>query len=211
MGTNKGQTQIEPFNRGEGTDIKFFEMEEYKSTLVDLFYINLIENISSVDQLKNVTATTTQALVTELSRQIEPTYSLMQKEMLEPIVMKVFYCLTKANYFDLTQISILKEDPRIKIRFYNALTIAQEQDDQERANMYFQTIASVLGGMVAANNVNAVEFIDAAQKRFRVKALEFKSGEETEKQTEKTINQMSQEQGDIAMQAQVENKGVIGQ
>lgn len=77
--------------------------------------------------------------------------------------------------------------------------------------MYFQTIASVLGGMVAANNVNAVEFIDAAQKRFRVKALEFKSGEETEKQTEKTINQMSQEQGDIAMQAQVENKGVIGQ
>lgn len=211
LGTNKGQTQIEPFNRGEGTDIKFFEMEEYKSTLVDLFYINLIENISSVDQLKNVTATTTQVLVTELSRQIEPTYSLMQKEMLEPIVMKVFYCLTKANYFDLTQISVLKDDPRVKIRFYNALTIAQEQDDQERANMYFQTIASVLGGMIAANNVNAVEFIDAAQKRFRVKALEFKSGEETEKQTEQTINQMSQEQGGIAMQAQVENKGVIGQ
>ena len=211
LGVSKNQTVLEPFNRGENADIKFFEMEEYKSTLNDIFYISLIENIGSVDQLKNVTATTTQVLVTELAKQIEPTYSLMQKEMLEPIVMKTFYCLTKANYFDLTQISVLKNDPRVKIRFYNALTIAQEQDDQERANMYFQTIASVLGGMVAANNINASKFIDATQKRFRVKAAEFKSGEETEKQTEQTINQMSQEQGDIAMQAQVENKGVIGQ
>lgn len=211
LGTTRAQTQIEPFNRGEGADIKFFEMEEYKSTLIDLFYINLIENISSVDQLKNVTATTTQALITELSKQIEPTYSLMQKEMLEPIVMKVFQCLVKASYFDLSKISVLKNNPKIKIRFYNALTIAQEQDDQERANLYFQNLASIAGGMVATSNLNISEFIDGMQKRFRVKSSEFKTGEDTEKAMQEIQDSMTQEQGDIAMQAQVNNQGVVGQ
>lgn len=211
LGTAKNQMLVEPFNRGESADIGFFEMDDYKSTLTELFYINLIENITSVDQLKDVTATTTQALVTELSRQIEPTYSLMQKEMLEPIVMKAFYCLTKANYFDLSRIEVLKNNPRIKIRFYNALTIAQEQDDQERTNLYIQTIANTLGGMVMTNNINAQAFIDATQKRFRVKSKEFKSGEETEKQLEESMGEMTQEQGDILMQAQVENNGVIQQ
>lgn len=184
MGMSPGQTQIIPFNRGENANMEFFNLDMYKELLRDIFYINLIESVQNIDQLKNVTATTTQAIVTEFSRQIEPTYALMQRELLREIVIKVFQCLQKINIVDISKIKILQENPRLKIRFYNALTIAQDQDDLERNMLYFQNISSTLGPQVAAANMNQAEYIDSQQKRFRVNAKEWKSGEETEKQVE---------------------------
>lgn len=186
---------IEKFNRGEGADIQFFEISGYKETLRDMFYINLIENITEVDQLKNITATTTQAIITELSRQIEPTYSLMQKEMLKNIVIKVFECCQKAYMFNLDDIECLKENPKLKIRFYNALTIAQDQDDMERSEMYYQAIANKFGPMGAIAAMNKVEYIDILRKRLRVSNKEWKDGKEMEKAYEEIQQYMAEQQG----------------
>lgn len=201
MGNAPGQNQVVPFNRGENANLEFFNLEMYEKVLRDVFYINLIESVQNIDQLKNVTATTTQALMTEFSRQIEPTYALMQRELLREIVIKVFFCLQKINIIDLSKIKILQENPRLKIRFYNALTIAQDQDDLERNMLYFQNIASTLGPQVAAANTNQAEYIDAQQKRYRVNSKEWKSGEETEKEVEE-MNAMiaAQQQGGMIEQ-----------
>lgn len=198
FGQAPGQNKIEPFNRGENANIEFFNLNDFKDTLKEIFYINLIESLTNIDQLKNITATTTQAVITEFSRQIEPTYSLMQKELLKNIVEKVYHCCLKASKIDISRIEVLKNNPKLKIRFYNAITIAQDQDDAERANLYFADIASKLGAVAAAANMNQVEYINATKKRFRVSEKEWKGGEETEKQVEEIQQaqaQMVAEQG----------------
>ena len=53
--------------------------------------------------------------------------------------------------------------------------------------MYVQDIASKFGAQGVAANINAKEHIDAQRKRYRVKNLEFKSGEETEKALEEIM------------------------
>lgn len=184
MGIAPGQNQVVAFNRGENANLEFFNLEMYEKVLRDIFYINLIESVQNIDQLKDVTATTTQAIVTEFSRQIEPTYALMQRELLREIVIKVFQCLQKISIIDISKIKALQENPRLKIRFYNALTIAQDQDDLERNNLYFANLANTLGPQIAAANMNQAAYIDAQQKRFRVNNKEWKSGEETEKEVE---------------------------
>lgn len=201
MGQSPGQNQIIPFNRGENANMEFFNLDMYKELLRDIFYINIFETAQNLDQLKNVTATTTQLVTTEFAKQIEPTYALMQRELLREIVIKVFQCLQKISIIDISKIKALQENPRLKIRFYNALTIAQDQDDLERNMLYFQNIASTLGPQVAAANMNQAEYINAQQKRFRINNKEWKSGEETEKQVEE-MNVM------IAAQQQ---GGMIGQ
>lgn len=200
MGQSPGQNQIIPFNRGENANMEFFNLDMYKELLRDIFYINLIESVQNIDQLKNVTATTTQAIVTEFSRQIEPTYALMQRELLREIVIKVFQCLQKISIIDISKIKALQENPRLKIRFYNALTIAQDQDDLERNMLYFQNIASTLGPQVAAANMNQAEYINAQQKRFRINNKEWKSGEETEKQVEEMNAMIVAQQGGMIEQ-----------
>lgn len=200
MGQSPGQNQIIPFNRGENANMEFFNLDMYKELLRDIFYINLIESVQNIDQLKNVTATTTQAIVTEFSRQIEPTYALMQRELLREIVIKVFQCLQKISIIDISKIKALQENPRLKIRFYNALTIAQDQDDLERNMLYFQNIASTLGPQVAAANMNQAEYINAQQKRFRINNKEWKSGEETEKQVEEMNAMIAAQQGGMIEQ-----------
>lgn len=198
MGEAPGINKVETFNRGENANIEFFNLNDFKDTLREIFYINLIESLTNIDQLKNITATTTQAVITEFSRQIEPTYSLMQKELLKNIVEKVYQCCLKASKIDISRIEVLKNNPRLKIRFYNAITIAQDQDDAERANLYFADIASKLGPVAAAANMNQVEYINATKKRFRVSEKEWKGGEETEKEVEQIQNaqaQMMAEQG----------------
>lgn len=194
MGMSPGQNQIVPFNRGENANMEFFNLDMYKELLRDIFYINLIESVQNIDQLKNVTATTTQAIVTEFARQIEPTYALMQRELLREIVIKTFLCLQKIHLIDISNIKILKENPKLKVRFYNALTIAQDQDDLERNNLYLQNLASALGPQVVAANMNQAEYIDALQKRFRVNSKEWKSGEETEKEIEGINNMIAAQQ-----------------
>lgn len=186
---------IEKFNRGEGADIKFFEINGYKETLRDMFYINLIENITEIDQLKNITATTTQAIITEFSRQIEPTYSLMQKELLEGIVMKTYECCKKSYKISIQDIKCLKENPKLKIRFYNSLTIAQDQDDMERSELYYQAIVNKFGPMGAIAGMNKVEYIDALRKQLRVSNKSWKDGKEMEKAFEEIQQYMAEQQG----------------
>lgn len=183
-----GQNSFQPVNQGADLQIDFFSLEENKQILNDLFFIDFITNIKDVDALKGITATATQIAVTKFAEQIEPMYSMLQKELLEPTVLKAFECCKRANLVDLSNIQYLKQPgAEASIRFYNAITIAQEQDDLERANMYVQDIASKFGAQGVAANINAKEHIDAQRKRYRVKNDEFKSGEETEKALEEIM------------------------
>lgn len=185
-----GQNKFEPVNQGIDLNVEFFNLEENRQTLNDLFFIDFITNIKDVDTLKGVTATATQIAVTKFAEQIEPMYSMLQKELLEPTVMKAFECCKRANLIDITKIEYLK-DPASKtsIRFYNAITIAQEQDDLERANLYIRDLVAKLGPQIALNNMNISKHIDAQRKRYRVKTEEFLSGEETEKKLQENMQQ----------------------
>lgn len=185
-----GQNKFEPVNQGIDLQIDFFNLEENKQTLNDLFFIDFITNIKDIDTLKGVTATATQIAVTKFAEQIEPMYSMLQKELLEPTVMKTFECCKRANLISTDDIEYLK-DPASKttIRFYNAITIAQDQDDLERANMYMNDLVSKFGPQIALTNVNISKHIDAQRKRYRVKTEEFLSGEETEKAIEENSQQ----------------------
>ena len=183
-----GQNSFAPVNQGADLQIDFFSLEENKQILNDLFFIDFITNIKDVDTLKGITATATQIAVTKFAEQIEPMYAMLQKELLEPTVLKTFECCKRANLINLAGIQYLKKPTaQASIRFYNAITIAQEQDDLERANMYVQDIASKFGAQGVAANINAKEHIDAQRKRYRVKNDEFKSGEETEKALEEIM------------------------
>lgn len=177
----KGQNEFMPVNQGINPQIEFFQLEENKQLLNELFYIDFITNIKDIDALKNVTATATQVAVSKFAEQIEPMYSMLQNELLEPVVKKVFECCKKVNLIDITEIEYLRDNTRTAVRFYNAITIAQEQDDLERSNMYIQDILQKLGPQGMAANVNFAVHIDRQKKRFRVKTDEFKTGEDTEK------------------------------
>lgn len=183
-----GQNSFQPVNQGIDPQIEFFDLEENKQILNDLFFIDFITNIKDVDNLKGITATATQIAVTKFAEQIEPMYSMLQKELLEPTVLKTFECCKRANLINTNNIQYLKVPGNMaSIRFYNAITIAQEQDDLERANMYIQNIMAVFGAQGLAANINAEKYIDAQRKRYRVKNDEFKSGEETAKELEEIV------------------------
>lgn len=185
----KNENEIIPFDRGETANIAFFSIENYEKILKDAFYINLVENIGSVEDLKNITATTTQVLVTELSRQIEPTYSLLQKEMLKKIVIKVLECCSGVYKINLKKLECLQENPKLKIRYYNAITIAQDNDDMDRATMFYNTIAQTLGQATAIAAIRPKEFYNAQMRRLRIPQKEWKTGEEVEKEVKEIMEQ----------------------
>lgn len=173
-------TELRPFDRGEKVDVEMYNISEHKEILRDIFYIDFITAIKDVDDLKNVTATATQVAVSKFAEQIEPMYSMIQKELLKGIVMKVYSCCQLANLISLENIQWLKENPRTSLRFYNAITIAQDQDDLQRANMFMQDIMAKFGQAGVAAVVRPVQHVDELIRRYRVSNLEFKSGEEME-------------------------------
>ena len=190
-------TRVEPFNRGERVDIDMYNISEHKEILRDIFYIDFITAIKDVDDLKNVTATATQVAVSKFAEQIEPLYSMLQKELLKGIVMKVYSCCQLANLVSLEKIEYLKENPRTSLRYYNAITIAQDQDDLQRANMYIQDIASKFGQVGVAAAVKPEEHINALMRRYRVSNKEFRSGEEMEEEMNKIQSAAISQEGEI--------------
>lgn len=184
----QGKNAFQPVDQAIDLQIEFFDLEENKQILNDLFFIDFITNIKDVDNLKGITATATQIAVTKFAEQIEPMYSMLQKELLEPTVLKTFECCKRANLINLEEVQYLKVPGNsASIRFYNAITMAQEQDDLERANMYVQDIMAKFGAQGLAANINAEAHINAQRKRYRVKNTEFKSGEDTAKELESIL------------------------
>lgn len=185
-----GKNSFAPVNQGIDLNVEFFNLEDNRQTLNDLFFIDFITNIKDVDTLKGVTATATQIAVTKFAEQIEPMYSMLQKELLEPTVMKAFECCKRSNLISLEDIEYLKDpSSKMTIRFYNAITIAQDQDDLERANMYINDLVAKFGPQVVFANMNIANHIDAQRKRYRVKPLEFISGKETEERLEENMQE----------------------
>lgn len=190
-------TKVEPFNRGERVDVDMYNISEHKEILRDIFYIDFITAIKDVDDLKNVTATATQVAVSKFAEQIEPLYSMLQKELLKGIVMRVYSCCQFANLVSLEKIEYLKENPRTSLRYYNAITIAQDQDDLQRANMYIQDIASKFGQVGVAAAVKGEEHINALMRRYRVSNKEFRSGEEMEEEMNKIQSAVASQEGEV--------------
>lgn len=187
-------TSIEPFQRGNNTEVELFNLSEHKEVLREIFYIDFITAIKDVDSLKNVTATATQVAVSKFAEQIEPMYSMIQKELLKGIVMKVYECCIKANLISLEGIEYLKDNPRTSLRFYNAITIAQEQDDLQRANMFIQDIQLKFGQLGVIASMKEEKHVDELIKRYRVSTKEFNSGKEMSEKMQELLAQTQQGQ-----------------
>lgn len=199
MGQKDNVAELRPFSNGANPTMDFFNMDEYKDALNELFYVDFITSIKNVDDLKNITATTTQIAVSKFAEQIDPVYSRLQKEMLKPTVMKIYANNLRAHVISQQNIQYLKDNPRIAIRFYNAITIAQDQDDLERANMFIQDIASKFGPQALAAIIKSEEHIAEQAKRFRVSGKEFRTGAEASQKLQE-IQQNTMAPQEMAME-----------
>lgn len=188
-------TKIEPFQNGYNPEIEMFDISEHKEILRDIFYIDFITAIKDVDDLKNVTATATQVAVSKFAEQIEPMYSMIQKELLKGVVMKVYECCKLANLISISDIDWLKENPRTSLRYYNAIVIAQDQEDLQNAQMFNQALATYLGPYGPAAAIREEKFVDALARRFRVKSDEYYLGEDFLKRLQEMQQQIAQAEG----------------
>lgn len=189
-------TTIEPLKSGYNLEVEIYNLEEHKEVLRDIFYIDFITAIKDVDDLKNVTATATQVAVSKFAEQIEPMYSMIQKELLKGIVMKVYECCKMANLVSVQEIEWFKKNPRTSLRYYNAIVIAQDQEDLQNADMFLQNLATKLGPMGPAAAIREDKFIDNLAKRYRVKSDEYYLGEDFIKRLKEIQQQMAnQNQG----------------
>ena len=189
------QTRIEPFQNGYNPEVEMFDISEHKEILRDIFYIDFITAIKDVDDLKNVTATATQVAVTKFAEQIEPMYSMIQKELLRGVVMKVYECCKLANLVNINDIEWLKRNPRTSLRYYNAIVIAQDQEDLQNADMFLQSLATKVGPAGAVAAIREEKFIDSLAKRYRVKSDEFYLGDEFLKRLEEIQQAQAQAEG----------------
>ncbi|MGL4628548.1 MAG: portal protein [Cetobacterium sp.] len=200
LGEGQNQTVIKPFLNGASPDIQMFDLKEHKDILNDLFYIDFITSIKNVEDLKNITATATQIAVTKFAEQIDPIYSRMQKEILEQVVRKVRDNNLKANVITNNNIQYLKENTKLTVRFHNALTIAQDQEDMERNNLFIQDIASKFGPLVVAAMIKSNEYIKNTASRLNITRDEFILGEELEskvQQLQQNVMQPEQQEEQV--------------
>lgn len=181
--TNRA-TEIHPFDEGYNPDVDFFNIQENKEILRDIFYIDFITAIKDVDDLKNVTATATQVAVSKFAEQIEPMYSMIQKELLKGVVMKVYECCKMSSLISIKDIEWLKQNPRTSLRYYNAIVIAQDQEDLQNADMFLQNLATKFGATAVAAAIREEKYIDNLARRFRVKSDEYYLGEDFTKRLE---------------------------
>lgn len=202
-------TEIIPFQKGRNIEVQMYDLSEHKEILRSLFYIDFITAIKDVEDLKNVTATATQVAVSKFAEQIEPMYSILQRELLKGIVMKTYRCCQMANLVNVEEIEWLKNNPRTSLRYYNAITIAQDQDDLQRANMYIQDIASKFGPMGVAAAIKPQKHIDELKRRYRVSSLEFNSGAEMEEQMQQLQQAQAQQEEAMQQQALMQQQGGI--
>lgn len=179
-GAQEGHARFVPLSTGMDPNIDFFNLQEHKDILNDLFYVDFMSAIKNVDDLKNVTATATQIAVTKFAEQIDPIYSRMQKEILEQIVRKVRNNNLRANIISNKNIEFLKEGTRFDVRFHNMLTMAQDQDNIERNNMFIQDIVGKFGPQTGIAMINANKYIDSSADRYRITREDFTLGEELE-------------------------------
>lgn len=177
-------TEIRPLPQGYNPDIEMFDITEHKEILRDIFYIDFITAIKNVDDLKNVTATATQIAVSKFAEQIEPMYSMIQKELLKGVVMKTYECCKLAHLISVEDIEWLKRNPRTSLRYYNAIVIAQDQEDLENANMFLQDINTKFGPTAVAAAIREDKYIENLARRYRVKSDEYYLGEEFSKRLE---------------------------
>lgn len=187
-------TKITPFDFGANIDVEMFNLEEHKEVLREIFYIDFISAITDVDSLKNVTATATQVAVAKFAEQIEPMYSMIQKELLKGIVMKTYDCCLRANLLSIQDIDYLKNNTRTSLRFYNAITMSQEQEELQRANMYIQDIQMKWGYPGVAAAIKEEAHIDEMMRRYRVSVKEFASGKEMAERMAEILSQTQQMQ-----------------
>lgn len=137
-----------------------------------------------MDDLKNVTATATQVAVSKFAEQIEPMYSMIQKELLKGVVMKVYECCKMSSLISIKDIEWLKQNPRTSLRYYNAIVIAQDQEDLQNADMFLQNLATKFGATAVAAAIREEKYIDNLARRFRVKSDEYYLGEDFTKRLE---------------------------
>ena len=187
-------TSIEPVNYGNNVEVETFNIQEHKEVLREIFYIDFISAITDVDSLKNVTATATQVAVAKFAEQIEPMYSMVQKELLKGIVMKTYECCLRANLLSTDDIEYLKNNTRTSLRFYNAITMAQEQKDLQRASMYIQDIFTKWGHAGVASAIKEEAHIDELMRRYRVSVKEFNTGKEMAAKMNEILQQTQQVQ-----------------
>lgn len=176
-------------------EIEMFDISEHKEVLRDIFYIDFITAIKDVDDLKNVTATATQVAVSKFAEQIEPMYSMIQKELLKGVVMKVYECCKLANLISINDIEWLKENPRTSLRYYNAIVIAQDQEDLQNSNMFLQDLNIKFGPVAVAAAIREEKYIDNVARRYRVKSDEYYLGEDFLKRLQEMQQQIAQAEG----------------
>lgn len=184
LGQAENVTEIRPFNNGANPQMEMFDLQEHKELLNEIFFIDAISSIKNIDDLKNVTATAVQVAVTKFAEQIGPVYSRMQKEMLEVVVMKIRNNNLKANIISNNNIEYLKNNTRLSVRYHNAITVAQDQEDIQRNNMFIQDIATKFGPQVAIAAIKTDEYIKNTAARFGITRKEFNLGESLTKKLE---------------------------
>ena len=197
LGEGQNQTILKPFNNGANPQMEMFDLKEHKDILNDLFYIDFITSIKNVEDLKNITATATQIAVTKFAEQIDPVYSRMQKEILEQVVRKVRNNNLISNVISNRDIEYLKENTKLTVRFHNALTIAQDQEDMQKNNMFIQDIAAKFGPLVVAAMIKPNEYIKNTASRLNITRDEFILGEELEakvKEIQENVAQPGEQQ-----------------
>lgn len=197
LGEGQNQTILKPFNNGANPQMEMFDLKEHKDILNDLFYIDFITSIKNVEDLKNITATATQIAVTKFAEQIDPVYSRMQKEILEQVVRKVRNNNLISNVISNRDIDYLKENTKLTVRFHNALTIAQDQEDMQKNNMFIQDIAAKFGPLVVAAMIKPNEYIKNTASRLNITRDEFILGEELEakvKEIQENVAQPGEQQ-----------------
>lgn len=184
LGQAENVTNIKPFNNGANPQIEMFDLQEHRELLNEVFYVDAISSIKNIDDLKNVTATAVQVAVTKFAEQIGPVYSRMQKEMLEVIVMKIRNNNLKANIISNKNIEYLKDNTRLTVRYHNAITVAQDQEDIQKNNMFIQDLVSKFGPQVAIAAIKTDEYIKNTADRFGITRKEFNLGEDLIKRLE---------------------------
>lgn len=122
-------------------------------------------------------------------------YSMIQKELLKGVVMKVYECCKLANLISISDIEWLKENPRTSLRYYNAIVIAQDQEDLQNSNMFLQDLNIKFGPMAVAAAIREEKYIDNVARRYRVKSDEYYLGEDFLKRLQEMQQQMAQAEG----------------
>lgn len=184
LGQKENVAEVRGFNNGANPQMEMFDLQEHKELLNEIFYVDAISSIKNIDDLKNVTATAVQVAVTKFAEQINPVYSRMQKEMLEVIVMKVRDNNLKANIISNNGIEYLKNNTKLSVRYHNAITMAQDQEDIQKNNMFIQDIVSKFGPQVAIAMIKPDLYIKLTADRFGITRKEFNLGEDLSKRLE---------------------------